>query len=89
MGMGYPVLNFYAPATSYLAGSIQLLDATTAHPVLVALMLYAVASGMGMYFLAHDHPLDGIRAPMTDGAGRLLPDQIAPLTEAHVEAGGD
>ena len=48
-------------------------------------IIFAVAGGLGMDFLAHDHPLDGIRAFMVAGAGRLLPAQIAPLTEDQKE----
>ena len=53
-GMGYPVVNFYAPATYYLAGALQLLGATTANALLVAFAFFIIAGGLGMYFLARD-----------------------------------
>jgi hypothetical protein len=53
-GLGYPLLNFYAPSAYYLTGAIQLTGATLSAATLLTFAFFIVAGGLGMVCWARD-----------------------------------
>ncbi|MFO7634997.1 MAG: hypothetical protein R6W76_20790, partial [Caldilinea sp.] len=53
-GLGYPVLNYYAPGTYYLAGAVYLSGVTLANAAALTFALFVITGGLGTYFLARD-----------------------------------
>jgi hypothetical protein len=54
LGFGYPLFNFYAPASYYFTELLLLLGLDVYHAFVAALAFFVVAAGIGMYFLALD-----------------------------------
>src|SRR5579859_2187170 len=52
VGFGYPVFNFYGPATYYLAEGLHLLGLGFYQALMAAFVVMVVAGGYGMYLLA-------------------------------------
>ena len=53
-GYGYPVFNFYAPGTYYLALALQMAGLTQIDALLTATVLLILLGGYGMYLMALD-----------------------------------
>ncbi len=54
LGYGYPLFNFYAPSTYYLAEALHLLGFSFYMAFLLAFVIVILAAGLGMYQLAKD-----------------------------------
>ena len=54
LGFGYPLFNFYAPASYYLAELLLLLGFDDYHAFVAAMACFLLAAGVGMYFFSLD-----------------------------------
>ena len=54
LGYGYPLFNFYAPSTYYLAEALHLLGFSFYMAFILAFVMVVLAAGLGMYQLAKD-----------------------------------
>jgi len=54
LGRGYPVFNFYAPSTYYIAEGFVLLGLNYYWALIAAFALLVIAAGLGMFLLARD-----------------------------------
>ena len=52
LGRGYPLLNFYAPASYYVAEALHLLGFGYQQALALAFAMFIVLAGLGMYLLA-------------------------------------
>ena len=54
LGFGYPLFNFYAPASYYVAEVLLLLGLDVYHAFVASMAVFVLAAGVGMYFLSLD-----------------------------------
>ncbi|HEX9116594.1 MAG TPA: 6-pyruvoyl-tetrahydropterin synthase-related protein, partial [Anaerolineae bacterium] len=54
LGRGYPVFNFYAPLTYYVAEALRLIELNFADALIGTYLLLILAAGVGTYLLARD-----------------------------------
>lgn len=54
LGLGYPTLNYYAPASYYLIEALHLVGLSLLQAYTLTLALTLIAAGFGMYCLAKD-----------------------------------
>ena len=54
LGFGYPLFNFYAPSSYYLAEAFHVLGLTFYAAFIVSFSLLVLFAGLGMYSLARD-----------------------------------